>query len=397
MQRVRRPAYLFFRITDDLLPDIGRLLRGEVELVPTTRLVAFSALTGRELGITPDELRLLSELSATSWTDVADLELGGQPVEPKVLKKLAAAGIVVADGPDELTESLRDLDERLTEIGWDPHAALYHAHAKWRDVDLKEMPVAVAPDARSGPAPPGPFHALPHAQEVVDLQLERPDDGVFRLLTERRTTRALDPEASLTREELSLLLYYTFGCQGYVDLGDGLVVLKKTSPSGGSLHPIEAYPLVVGVERVAPGLYHYRADRHALELLVPLERAAAREQLVAFAAGQTYLAAASVLVVLTARFSRSFWKYRHPRGYAVLMLDAGHLSQTLYLIAAELGLGAFVSAAVNSGNVEDAIGLDGFEEGVLAACGVGRPTGRRSPFDPAFEHYLPRETVLAPP
>jgi putative peptide maturation dehydrogenase len=393
MRRVRRSAHLFFRLTDELLPDIAGLLRGEVELVPGTRLVALSPLTGRAVGVTQDELRLLSTLSPTGWTEVEDLELGGRPVS-KALEKLAAAGVVVGDGPDEPVASLRALDERLTAIGWDPHAALYHAFSKWRDVDVGDVPVAAPPGTPDGRRPPGPFHASPQAQETVDLELARPENGVFPLLARRRTTRGLDPDASLTRDELGLLLYYTFGCQGFLDLGDGLVVLRKTSPSGGSLHPVEAYPLVVGVDGLAPGLYHYRVDRHALELLVSLDRDAAREQLVAFAAGQAYLSGASVLVVMTARFSRSFWKYRHPRGYAVVLMDAAHVSQTLYLVAAELGLGAFVSAAVNAGNTEDVLGLDGFEEGVVAVCGVGRPSQRPSPYDPVFERYAPRETVV---
>jgi putative peptide maturation dehydrogenase len=210
----------------------------------------------------------------------------------------------------------------------------------------------------------------------------------------RKTTRSLDPEASLTLDELGALLYYTFGCQGYLDLGEGIVVLKKTSPSGGSLHPVEAYPLVVAVDGLAPGLYHYRTDRHALELVTPLRRAPARELLVDFAAGQTYLSTASVLIVMTARFDRSFWKYRHPRAYAVLHMDAAHLSQTLYLLCAELGLGVFVSAAVNAGNIEDLLGLDGFKEGVIAVCGCGRPAAERSPYDADFEPYVPRETEI---
>ena len=72
-------------------------------------------------------------------------------------------------------------------------------------------------------------------------------------------------------------------------------------------------------------------------------------------------------------------------------MDAAHLSQTFYLVCAELGLGAFVSAATNAGNLEDRLGLDGFTEGVLAICGCGRPRANASPYDAAFEPYVPRE------
>jgi hypothetical protein len=56
-----------------------------------------------------------------------------------------------------------------------------------------------------------------------------------------------------------------------------------------------------------------------------------RELATAFACGQEYLASAHVSFVLTARFERGYWKYRRRDvGYAALLMDAGHLSQTLY-------------------------------------------------------------------
>src|SRR5712691_8992762 len=98
---------------------------------------------------------------------------------------------------------------------------------------------------------------------------------------------------------------------------------------------------------------------------------------------------------MTARFDRSFWKYRwHDRAYRVLLLDAGHLSQTFYLVCTELGLGPFVTAAVNDANVEERLGLDPYREGVLALCGCGRPAASRSEWEPDFLPYVPGTTQL---
>ena len=49
---------------------------------------------------------------------------------------------------------------------------------------------------------------------------------------------------------------------------------SKTSPSGGARHSIEAYVLARRVNGLAPGLYHYAADRHGLERLPRARRAA---------------------------------------------------------------------------------------------------------------------------
>jgi hypothetical protein len=43
----------------------------------------------------------------------------------------------------------------------------------------------------------------------------------------------------------------------------------------------------------------------------------------------------------------------------------------LYLAATELNLGAFITAAVNEVEIEQAFGLEPMEEGPLAVCGFG--------------------------
>jgi putative peptide maturation dehydrogenase len=171
--------------------------------------------------------------------------------------------------------------------------------------------------------------------------------------------------------------------------------LKKTSPSGGSLHPIEAYVLVRNVEGVDPGLYHYRTEDHALEPLESLTASEAEEVAAGFVCGQSYFATAGALFILVARFQRIYWKYRkHQRAYNVLLLDAGHLSQTLYLVCEELGLGAFITGAINGANIEERLGLEPFAHGALAVCGCGRRTAAASSLEPRFVPYVPRETRL---
>jgi putative peptide maturation dehydrogenase len=389
-RRARRAAHVFFRLSDDVLPDVSRLLRGELKLAPQTRLLAVSVLTGKERALSAAEYALLEQVPSDRWTDVDDL-----PGSAADLETLARAGLVVVDGENERLAQLRRRDEQLRASGWDPYGALYHSQARWRDVDAGSFLQEghVRPPRHDGPPPA--FHSVASGAAIHDLPIVRPDGELFRVLLARRTTRGLVPDATLTQDEVAALLYYSFGCHGFARVDTDLVLLKRTSPSGGSLHPIEAYALVIGVVGLPPGIYHYRGDRHALQLLHELEPAVAGERLATFTAGQSYLGATQLLVILTARFGRSFWKYRaQSRSYAVVLMDAAHASQTFYLVAAQLGLGAFVSAAINAANIEDALGLDGFEEGALAVLGCGRPSAERSPFDLEFERYVARETTL---
>src|SRR5207244_614448 len=164
-------------------------------------------------------------------------------------------------------------------------------------------------------------------------------------------------DRSLTAEQLSVLLYYAWGCHGYLPMSEGQAALKKTSPSGGALHPVEVYPLVLSVEGIESGLYHYCVGEHALEPMERLSRGDAKALAHAFTAGQFYFAESQALFVMTARFARSYWKYqRHAKAYAVVLMDAAHLSQTFYLLCADLGLGAFVTAAINNADIDERLG-----------------------------------------
>ena len=54
-----------------------------------------------------------------------------------------------------------------------------------------------------------------------------------------------------------------------------------------------------------------------------------------------------------------------------LLLDAGHLSQTLYLVATELGLDRSSPRVINHDDLGARLGLDRYVEGALAVCGCG--------------------------
>ena len=56
----------------------------------------------------------------------------------------------------------------------------------------------------------------------------------------------------------------------------------------------------------------------------------------------------------------------------IRQLDAGHLSQNLYLSATEQGYGAFVTGAINDECAERLFELDGVTVGAIAVCGFGR-------------------------
>jgi len=332
-----------------------------------------SLLTGRRVRLSTEELAALVAVPVRTWM--------WRGRDDAWVERLGADGLLVTDEPREPFVSLRSRDDELTALGWWPDAAALHLGARWEGVRGR------APD-RDGVLPPRPPHttdALPALPVRGGARTALPPSGeaspLRELLARRRTVRTFD--GALDVGLLATLLRWVWGAHGTIGLAGGDTGLRRTSPSGGSFHPIEVYPVVRDVDGLAPGIYHYLGGEHALELVCDL----AEEFLDSALAGQWFFAESPVAFVMTARFGRSFRKYRrHAKIYRAIFLDAGHLSQTFYLLCTELGLGPWVTAALDESVIETALELDPLTEGVVAVCGCGRPASSEpvAPLEPVF-------------
>jgi SagB-type dehydrogenase family enzyme len=219
-------------------------------------------------------------------------------------------------------------------------------------------------------APQPPFFKENGGAQSISLPLPgREKDSFFQTLHARRTRRKFS-QAPVSLHAVSMLLQMTWGVQGYVDSPYFGPLPLKTSASGGARHPVEAYLLALKVTGLDPGLYHYDPKNHALELI---SCTATPQMARAYCADQPYVAHAAALFIMTGVFARSMWKYRHPRAYRVVLLDAGHLGQTFCLTATRMGLAPFSTAALKDTLIERDLGIDGISESVLYVTGIGMP------------------------
>ena len=398
MPRARRTVFVFFHCLDGPFPDLEALVRGEVRLEPARQLNAISILRGEECAISEDDLGLALSIPSHDWVDVADDDVDG-------VLALARKGVLVTDSEDAELAELRARDDALSSSDWNVYGALHYLMTKWRGVDLRRSPdegefpliteQLLADFVADRGEPPDPFHSVAEPLDVHELPLVSREGGLYEALAKRKTTRGFDRTARMTVEELSLVLHQVWGCQGTAPIIGGLYCIKRTSPSGGGLHPVEAYPIVSGVDGIASGIYHYNVRDHALELMERLGEDEAVSLAADFTCGQNYFGTAHVSTVMTARFPRNHWKYpKQQKAYPVVLMDAAHLSQTHYLVAAELGLGAYVTLAINGREIEERLGVDGVTEGVVAMVGCGKQRAEGSPFEPRFVPYVPRSEAL---
>jgi putative peptide maturation dehydrogenase len=354
--------------------DLAALVAGQPRLSPRRRWLALAAHLDAEIELDPEALALLGALSPDEWTSHDALLDLGHPAD--TIESLRRSGLLLADEEDGAAAKG---DQQVRAGHWRSLSAVAHRHLRWRGIDTRAARADLGEDpdgsrtarraAQLGPPPPP---ALARTTDHPKLPLPAPSAGALDALLQRRITcRNFDPARPVSMADLASVLSRVYGARARTEV-TGVPVLKKNVPSAGGLHPVEAYLLVRRVEGLAPGLYHYHCVDHALEPMTMLEPAQADDLARRFVAHQAWFVDAPVQVVLAARFRRTFWKYRnHAKAWRAVVLDAGHLSQLQYLVATELGLAAFITAAVNEGDIEDAFGLDPMVEGVLAVTGFG--------------------------
>src|ERR1700733_1344513 len=82
-----------------------------------------------------------------------------------------------------------------------------------------------------------------------------------------RETPKLSEEESLDLAWLGRFLWHSMAISAWKKApGGGGRYSLRVNPSSGNLHPTETYIALRAFSGIEDGLYHYRADRHALEL-----------------------------------------------------------------------------------------------------------------------------------
>ena len=315
----------------------------------------------------PEAFRLLHLLG--DWTRPNDLAAAFPEYSRKSI--LAGIGQLLANTflvKEGTAEADRDSDLASTWSAWLPDAGFHFATKNTRFLKPASAMRLFKGYMSKSTRPP----LLKRYSHAPGLQLPKEQAGESefpQVLMARRTHRDYTRKP-IPLSAISKLLYYTWGVTGELQTRPFGKLLLKTSPSGGARHPIEVYLLAMRVQGLAQGLYHYDCLHHRLEWLKSVP---AVKKAVQYTADQQFLEDASALFLMTAVFARTQWKYRFPRAYRVILIEAGHLCQTFCLVATWLGLAPFCTAALRDTLIEEDLGLDGIRESAIYVAGVGVP------------------------
>ena len=234
---------------------------------------------------------------------------------------------------------------------------LYHLNSEpWSNLDAGASPYEVE------------YRELDSAG-AIPLPACSIDTPLAALLAARQSCRDFTPQP-MPLLTLATLLGGALGITRTSTLPGVGPMFLRAAPSAGGLYPLEAYVLAQQVETLEAGVYHYNVRAHALELV---RGAPDPGELATFLASQSAFDSTSALVFLTAVFLRTQKKYG-PRGYRHALLEAGHIAQTLCLLAAEQSLGSLCVGGFFDGALNRFLCVDGTTEAALYCVGIGYPS-----------------------
>ena len=173
--------------------------------------------------------------------------------------------------------------------------------------------------------------------------------SVEEALKARRTHRSFQSRPLILKQFSQIL----WGAYGVTDRKYGSFL--KTAPSAGALYPLDIYGVVGqgGVETLAPGIYHFRPENHAIELV---KQGDLRAEVARQALQQMWMAKAPLMLVITGEYNRSSIKYGL-RSAIYTHIEAGHVGQNVFLQAEAIGLKAGIVGAFNNQQIIRVMGF----------------------------------------
>jgi len=254
------------------------------------------------------------------------------------------------------------LDERLGSLAEEYHVAsrnqgafkhMLTAHLVHYSPKIEKL-VAESPLH----VPDKPRIRLPANREPATLPLDA-------AITQRVSSHRFG-SSSLSAEKLGSLLYLGNSVREVYQQNHA-IQYQRNVPNSGNLGSVEVYPIVLNVEGVLPGIYHYDSVWHDLALLRQgLVLTWLREHVFY----QMEFSTPSVALVLTASVGRLAAKYGL-RAYRLALLDVGHVSQNIYLASTALGLTVCATAGFIDDEIDAAVGADGLEDATMLIVLVG--------------------------
>ncbi len=234
---------------------------------------------------------------------------------------------------------------------------------EWTEYDFSET------DQNKGVQSPPVCKPVPVDAAIIELPKPenwgwKIDTGFTEATLRRHSIRKYTGEI-LKLEELSYLLWSTQAIRKEINQATS----KRFVPSAGSRHALETYLAVINVEELTAGVYRYLPREHKLLFIYTPELFS--EAITASVKGQSFCTQANAVFYWSAIPYRMEWRY-YPAASKLILLDAGHVCQNLYLACDAVNCGTCAIAAYDQSAADRLVRVDGEEELVIYIAPVGK-------------------------
>ena len=197
---------------------------------------------------------------------------------------------------------------------------------------------------------PDPFRRYA-GSPLIRLPLLKPDDAPRSPLYEDLYRPGAIASAPITHRTLSRFFEYSLAISAWKQAGEVRWALR-TNPSSGNLHPTEGYLLIDELPGLSPfpGLYHYTAKEHALELRAEWLKKNFSLLMKGFPPN-------AFLVGFSSVNWRETWKYGE-RAFRYCQHDVGHAIGSARIAAQTLGWRMLLLDGLADDTVAALLGID---------------------------------------
>jgi SagB-type dehydrogenase family enzyme len=239
-----------------------------------------------------------------------------------------------------------------------------------KDSLRKTIDFHTSPQNRGVPIPPlqepvdqqSPRIQLPYAKSWSSVIKEK---DLVNAIGNRQSRRNFNGEY-LKVEELAFLLWATQGQRKPEEQAPHF----RTVPSAGARHSFETYLIIHRVDKVLPGVYRYLPLSNELALMYSTNQQS-KSKLSRAVFGQNFVANSAVVFVWTTVPYRMEWRYLQA-AHRVILLDAGHVCQNLYIACEAIHAGTCAIAAYDQEEMDELLQVDGEDQFTLYLAPVGK-------------------------
>ncbi|TYK50613.1 SagB/ThcOx family dehydrogenase [Actinomadura decatromicini] len=344
---------------------------------------------------------VLAKIASGGWTApaepvevTAETTLDGTVAEGELGDRVKAKVRTVLDDERGAVIQCSLLEERPGELGpWAEHdvagctapaevplacppsrvrlSRLFHENSKIRAGHRTLPPVDIdrlAPTVRQALA--RPYRDYGRTETEYALPTEQQKQALLPLDVAVRRRRSAAPMAAsaLPAADLARVLDLSAGITGFARTSGGTRLPLRATPTAGGLCSCDLFVLTRRVDGLRQGVHYFHPGRRVLQLV---RSDFAFAEVAAHTGYPGRVADAAAIAVFAGAFRRNQWKYWE-RGYRMVLLECGHLAQSVVVAAAALGLVAHPLIGFVDDYFNRLLGLDGTDDAVLYLVLLGK-------------------------